>query len=141
MKIRRKVVCFDGAFDGVPKEHEEQAQFIRMVDAAYPRDIEALLFAIPNGGHRHIKTACDLKHEGVRSGVPDLFFAYPHKGYAGLFIEMKRRKGGRVSDGQKRYIELLRGQCYAAVVCRGCDEAFSALALYLAGEKEAADGE
>lgn len=141
MKIRRKVVCFDGVFDGVPKEHEEQAQFIRMVDAAYPRDIAALLFAIPNGGHRHIKTACDLKHEGVRSGVPDLFFAYPHKGYAGLFIEMKRRKGGRVSDGQKRYIELLRGQCYAAVVCRGCDEAFSALALYLAGEKEAEHGE
>ena len=124
-----------------PSEHEEQAQFIRMVDAAYPRDIAALLFAIPNGGHRHIKTACDLKHEGVRSGVPDLFFAYPHKGYAGLFIEMKRRKGGRVSDGQKRYIELLRGQCYAAVVCRGCDEAFSALALYLAGEKEAEHGE
>ena len=131
MKIRRKAVCFDGAFDGVPKEHEEQAQFVRMVDAAYPRDIAALLFAIPNGGRRHIKTACDLKHEGVRSGVPDLFFAYPHKGYAGLFIEMKRRKGGRVSDGQKRYIELLRGQCYAAVVCRGCDEAFNALASYL----------
>ena len=132
MKIRRKAVCFDGAFDGVPKEHEEQAQFVRMVDAAYPRDIAALLFAIPNGGRRHIKTACDLKREGVRAGVPDLFFAYPHKGFAGLFIEMKRRQGGRVSEEQMAYIEALRGQAYRVEVCRGCDEAFAVLAEYLA---------
>lgn len=112
-------------------EHDEQAQFIRMVDAAYPREIAVLLFAIPNGGKRAIKTARDMKAEGVRKGVPDLFLAYPHKGYAGLFIEMKRRKGGRVSDAQKAYIEALRGHGYAVVVCRGCDEAFDALTAYL----------
>lgn len=129
MKRSRKVRFFDDGY--IPTEHEEQVQFIRMVEAAYPEDIAALLWAIPNGGGRHIKTAVDLKHEGVRAGVPDLMFAYPHKGYAGLFIEMKRRKGGRVSEEQKRYIELLRAQSYAVVVCKGCDEAFRAITSYL----------
>ncbi|OUO94787.1 VRR-NUC domain-containing protein [Cloacibacillus sp. An23] len=130
MRIRRKAFSFDR--DGyVPTEHEEQAQLIRMVNAAFPRDVAALLWAIPNGGGRHIKTAVDLKREGVRAGVPDLMFAYPHKGYAGLFIEMKRRKGGRISEEQKRYIELLRAQSYAVVVCKGCDEAFRAITSYL----------
>lgn len=115
-----------------PKEHDEQAQFVRMVEAAYPPGISALLFAIPNGGRRPIKTARDLKAEGVRPGVPDLFLAFPHKGYAGLFIEMKRRHGGRVSEEQMSYIEALRGQAYKVEVCRGCDEAFATLAEYLA---------
>lgn len=113
-------------------EHDEQAQFIRMVDAAYPREIAALLFAIPNGGARHIKTARELKAEGVRKGVPDLFLAYPHNGYSGLFIEMKKRYGGRVSPEQKAYIEALRGKGYKVEVCKGCDDAYQAMVLYLA---------
>lgn len=117
----------------VPSEHDEQAQFVRMVDAAFPREVAALLFAIPNGGRRHIKTAMDLKAEGVRRGVPDLFFAYPHKGFGGLFIEMKRRRGGRLEDEQKAYIEALRGNGYAVAVCKGCDEAFDVITAYLAG--------
>lgn len=113
-------------------EHDEQAQFIRMVDAAYPREIAALLFAIPNGGKRAIKTARDMKAEGVRKGVPDLFLAYPHNGYSGLFIEMKKRYGGRVSPEQKAYIEALRGKGYKVEVCKGCDDAYQAMVLYLA---------
>lgn len=117
-----------------PTEHEEQAQLMRMVQAAFPSEIAALLFAIPNGGARHIRTALNLKAEGVKAGVPDLYFAYPHKGCHGLFIEMKRRHGGRVSDEQKQYIELLRAQGYAVEVCKGCDEAFEALVGYLGRE-------
>lgn len=128
MKIRRKADCFE---EIVPTEHEEQAQFIRMVETAFPPGVAALLFAIPNGGRRHIKTAVDLKHEGVRSGVPDLYFAYPHRGYHGLFIEMKRRRGGRVSEEQKAYIDALIDKGYAVKVCRGCDEAFRELTAYL----------
>ena len=86
-----------------PSEHEEQVEFIRLVEFAFPPEVAALLFAIPNGGARHIKTARELKAEGVRKGVPDLFLAYPHNGYSGLFIEMKKRYGGRVSPEQKAY--------------------------------------
>lgn len=129
MPAKSKASCFD-KLDS-PTEHDEQAQFVLMVEAAYPPGISALLFAIPNGGRRHIKTACDLKVEGVRAGIPDLFFAYPHKGASGLFIEMKKREGGCLSARQRYYIDLLRGQGYAVEVCRGCDEAFDRLAAYL----------
>ena len=114
-----------------PSEHEEQVEFIRLVEFAFPPEVAALLFAIPNGGARHIKTARELKAEGVRKGVPDLFLAYPHNGYSGLFIEMKKRYGGRVSPEQKAYIEALRGKGYKVEVCKGCDEAFNALTAYI----------
>lgn len=129
MPAKNKANCFDKLEP--PSEHDEQAQFVRMVEAAYPPGVAMLLFAIPNGGRRPIKTACDLKAEGVRPGVPDLFLAYPHKGAAGLFIEMKRREGGTLSAVQRYYINLLRGQGYAVEVCKGCDEAFDAVRRYL----------
>lgn len=92
---------------------------------------EALLFAIPNGGQRNIIVASKLKAEGVRSGVPDLFLACGHNGYNGLFIEMKKTKGGRVSDNQKCYIDILKTRGYAVVVCHGWNEARQAIELYL----------
>ena len=114
-----------------PREHDEQAQFVRMVEAAYPAEIAALLFAIPNGANKSLSARMRFKAEGLRPGVPDLFFAYPHKGYAGLFIEMKRRHGGAVSMEQKAYIAALRDCGYMVEVCRGCDEAFDRLRIYL----------
>lgn len=119
-----------------PSEHDEQVQFIRLVEVTFPPEVAALLFAIPNGGARHIKTARELKAEGVRSGVPDMFFAYPRSGYSGLFIEMKRRHGGRVSEAQTAYIEALRGKGYKVEVCKGCDEAYSELVKYLGRENK-----
>lgn len=104
---------------------------MRMVEAAYPAEIAALLFAIPNGAHKSLPARMKFKAEGLRPGVPDLFFAYPHKGHNGLFIEMKRRRGGRVSDEQKAYIKALQESGYAVAVCHGCDEAFDKLRIYL----------
>ena len=50
-----------------------------------------LMYAIPNGGKRHIHTAVVLKQTGVKSGVPDIFLPV-RRGKHGLFIEMKRKK-------------------------------------------------
>lgn len=113
-----------------PSEHLEQAQLVTMVEAAYPREA-AMLFAIPNGGDRNILVAAKLKKEGVRRGVPDMFLALPRGGWHGLFIEMKRRRGGVVSREQKEYIAALNAAGYRACVCRGCDEAFEAIRNYL----------
>lgn len=115
----------------VASEHEEQKQLISLVDAAYPADVAALLYAIPNGGDRNPVVGMKLKLEGVRRGVPDLFFAYPHKGFHGLYIEMKRRHGGRVSPEQELMIEALKRQGYKVEVCKGCDEAFKVFNEYL----------
>jgi hypothetical protein len=92
---------------------------------------EQLLFAIPNGGFRHISVAKALKAEGVRSGVPDLFLAVPNKDYCGLFIEMKKAKGGRASDNQKSIMQLLVGRGYSAAICHGCLAAKQCIEQYL----------
>jgi len=92
---------------------------------------EQLLFAIPNGGERNIIVAARMKKEGVRAGVPDLFLAVPRGEFHGLFIEMKKPKGGRVSDAQKGCIELLNETGYKSVVCNGCDAAIKEIMGYL----------
>lgn len=114
-------------------EHTEQVNLIKWWALAchkWSLD-ERLLFAIPNGGERNVIVASRLKAEGVRSGVPDLFLACGHSCYHGLFIEMKKPKGGRVSDNQKSFIELLKDQGYATAVCHGWSEARQAIESYL----------
>ena len=120
--------------DGYPSEHLEQVQLVAMVEAAYPREA-AMLFAIPNGGDRDVLVAVKLKKEGVRRGVPDMFLALARGGWHGLFIEMKRRRGGVVSPEQAAYIEALRAQGYRAEVCKGCDEALEVLRDYLSAKE------
>ena len=92
---------------------------------------EELLFAIPNGGQRNIVVASKLKAEGVRAGVPDIFLAWPSRRHCGLFIEMKKAKGGRVSENQKSLMEDLNKSGYLAVVCHGWTEAKSVIVKYL----------
>lgn len=92
---------------------------------------EELLFAIPNGGARHIATAVRLKREGVRAGVPDLFLAAPNRSSFGLFIELKAGKAGRVSPAQKQMLDLLSSHGYATEVCRTFEEATAAIERYL----------
>ena len=124
----------------VKLEHEEQVAFVhaakklfRSNDCAFMRK---LLFAIPNGGKRDARTASSLKMEGVRPGVPDLFFAYPRfinddVTVHGLFIEMKRTVGGSVSPDQRDMIASLKKQGYAVEVAKGCDRAVEILKNYL----------
>ena len=89
------------------------------------------LYAIPNGGLRHKYTAIKLKKCGVKPGVPDICLPVARKGYYGLYIEIKRRKGGRVEPEQEDWIEFLTLQGYKAVVCRGFDEARAVIEDYL----------
>ena len=84
------------------------------------------IIAIPNGGWRDIRTAARLKAEGVCRGVPDLFIPA-----WGLWIEMKRQKGGVVSENQKDWLEYLNGLGYGAVVCRGADDAMNTVYAWL----------
>lgn len=92
---------------------------------------ENTLFAIPNGGQRNAITGMNLKREGVRAGVPDLFLAWANRQYGGLFIEMKKTKGGRVSDAQQQYLELLEESGYKVAVCHGWLEAKASIEAYL----------
>ncbi len=86
---------------------------------------EVLIFAIPNGGQRSKVTAVKLQAEGVLSGVPDLFVPA-----WGLFIEMKRQRGGSVSPDQKDIIPKLREAGYAVEIARGCEAAMAIAIKY-----------
>lgn len=114
-------------------EHDEQVALMKWWSFAHrlfgvP---EQLLFAIPNGGDRNILVAAKLKAEGVRAGVPDLFLAVPRGRYHGLFVEMKKTKGGRIQANQKKMLEILGVYGYHSVVCHGFFEARKEIENYI----------
>lgn len=116
----------------VDSEHCEQValfEWAAMVANRYP-DL-ALMYAVPNGGHRHPATAARLKAEGVKSGVPDIHLPVPRWGYHGLWIEMKRRSGGTVSPAQKDWKSALERQGHRVEICRGFEAAKAAIEEYL----------
>ena len=90
-----------------------------------------LMFAIPNGGSRHPIEAKHLKEQGVKAGVPDIFLPMPRGEYHGMFIEMKRLKGGRLSPEQTQWLHDLSEQGYAATVCKGWEVAAEFIKRYL----------
>lgn len=75
------------------------------------------LHAIPNGGARgDSKTSkirgSQMKSEGVRAGVADIFWPVARKGYHGLYIEMKTPTGG-IQPKQKEFRNFVLYQGYA----------------------------
>jgi hypothetical protein len=86
--------------------------------------------AFANGGKRGIREAVRLKAEGVRKGMPDLFWPKPRNGKHGFFVEMKRTLGGRLSKEQKEVIAELIADGYEVAVCNGFAEAITAIADY-----------
>ena len=115
-----------------PSEEQEQAAVMEWA-AIMERQIPELrlLFHIPNGAERHPAVAAKLKRQGVKAGVPDLFLPVARGGWHGLFVEMKKRQGGRVSDVQKQWIADLEGEMYRCVVAHGEEEACDVIFKYL----------
>jgi hypothetical protein len=114
-----------------PTEHEEQVTLFTWFRMRYAG---MLMYAIPNGGARSSITGARLRDEGVLAGVPDIFLPCPSGGKHGLYIEMKRQKGGRVSPAQKAVMQALRMQGYEVAVCHGWQEARGCIEQYLARE-------
>ena len=98
-----------------PTEHEEQVGLVNWFRDRFPM---VLIFAIPNGEKRSISVARRLKAEGVKAGVPDLFVPEWD-----LWIEMKRREGGRLSAEQKDVIRYLEGIGDTVIVGEGAGDA------------------
>lgn len=118
----------------IPTEDSEQAalfEWARMQENRYPA--LRLLYAIPNGGYRHMRTAVMLKRTGVKAGVPDIFLPTARGMWHGLFIEMKRTQGGVVSSHQKWWMKELTQAGYKCVVCKGFYEARAAVLAYING--------
>jgi hypothetical protein len=88
------------------------------------------LFAVPNGGIRHIQEAVRLKAEGVQRGVPDLVLPIPRGNHCGAYLELKANKG-RLSEEQKDWLRFLEAQGHAVNVCWNVGDAFNFFRDYL----------
>jgi hypothetical protein len=117
------------------KQTEEDEQAALFQYAAYQQHPWELLFSIPNGGYRKIRTGIRLKRTGLKPGVPDIFLPVVRGKYSGMFIEMKSDRG-RVQENQKEWHAVLKAQGYQVEVCRGCDQAVKAITNYLKLQKQ-----
>src|SRR6056300_294656 len=91
-----------------PSEHSEQVGLINWFRGRFNG---VLIFAIPNGDKRALSVAKRLKAEGVTRGVPDLYVPAWN-----LWIEMKRKSGGRLSPEQKQIITYLQSLGHTVIV-------------------------
>lgn len=92
------------------------------------------LHAIPNAGARGNKVAASqLKAEGVKAGVADVFLPVTSPYWAGLYIELKRAKGvpSDVSQEQIEFAKHVTKQSYQWQVAFGYLEAVAIIEAYL----------
>ena len=116
----------------VPTEAAEQRKLLdwcRLHEHRWP--CLALLYHVPNGTNKHITYARDQKRQGLKAGVPDLCLPVPRGVHHGLYIELKRIKGGKVSPQQAWWHQQLRTQGYRCVVALGWEAAREEIEAYL----------
>lgn len=89
------------------------------------------LFAIPNGGDRDMRTAGNLKAEGVKAGVADLCLPCARRGWHGFFIEMKKPTGGSQSSKQLEFEGFVTQEGYLYAVFHNWIDALNGLLWYL----------
>ncbi len=64
-------------------------------------------------------------------GCPDVCIPIPKAGYGALYIELKIKSGGVVSDNQKNVIEALTKAGNLCLVACGADRAIGIIEGYL----------
>ncbi len=113
------------------KEDKEQEAFFDWVKWNLPSNpVLAGVYAIPNGGKRHIRVAVKLKKTGAKKGVMDVHFPYPTKEHVGLWIEFKVRPG-KLTPDQKQWGDLMHSFGHMVSVAWSADEAIQILKNYL----------
>lgn len=125
-------------------ENSTRMQSMPRMKIVYPKeDAEQIRLAIwltqqgirftasANGAKRSLPYALKLKRMGLSPGFPDIEIPFPSGSYHGLYIELKREKGGRPSDSQKGWIDYLNEKGYFATFAYGFDEAKEIVLHYL----------
>ena len=132
-----------------PTEDVEQICLFRWATAQQGKYPElALMNHVPNGGKRSKSEAARFRAMGVKAGVPDMIlpvgiqkldsvdrgqYTIIRTKYNGLYIELKRQRGGTVSAAQKQWISDLRTAGYAVVGVKGWEAAAAVITDYLEG--------
>lgn len=71
-----------------------------------------------NNNYKYLNS---LRSQGWKTNIPDLTILLGNG--KTVFVEMKRIKGGRVTEGQEKCINWLNTNGYPSKVCKGCNEA------------------
>ena len=89
-----------------------------------------MLHSSLNGLKRTKNAQGKAKHQGMLSGVPDLFLPVKNNYFVGLYIEMKSAKG-RVSVEQSRFLKCATENSYSVVVCYSASDAINTIKAHL----------
>lgn len=130
MKITPEQMAASGS------EHAHQTALFMWINDnknEYPQLTRA--FAIPNGGERHAAVAANLKAEGVKTGIPDIFLPLPKKNkhgcpFHGMFLELKIGRN-TPSGEQLDWIDYFEKNGYYCAVAYGWEAARNKLIEYL----------
>jgi hypothetical protein len=112
----------------LPTEREVQRGILKMLGLCFPR---VFVTHIPNGAHlagnatARFKQIGALKGDGLKVGMPDLLCLW--SAGQGAFIECKRPKTGRLSDGQVAVHGKLAVIRWPVAVVTSIEEAFDFL--------------
>ena len=112
----------------IPTERQTQRAILAMAGRCFP---DVWITHIPNGAHlagndvARFKQMGALIGDGLKKGAPDLLCLWSHG--KGAFLEVKRPKGGVVSDAQKALHERLSAIGWPVSIVRSQDEAHAAL--------------
>jgi hypothetical protein len=117
-------------------EHAEQVAVVSYLQIRYP---QVLFWSTPNGamlggGKLGAIRMNALKATGLLPGVSDLIIFEPMGGFSCMFVEMKRERGGVLSENQAWFIAQVEERGAYAVVAEGADEAIEFIDDYFAGK-------
>lgn len=113
----------------IPTEDEEALAFMEWVHTQ--KDIRDFIIHIPNEGKRSYAQGKRMVQKGLTKGVADYFIAIPRLNFAGLWIELKRRKLFRISDEQKIFLDRMRSKGYVTAIACGWEEAKQLVETYI----------
>ena len=112
----------------IPTERQVQRSILAMCGRLFP---DVWITHIPNGAHfagtdrQRAMQMGALKGDGLKKGTPDLLCIW--EGGKGCFLEVKRVKGGKVSDDQQSVMATLMARNWPVAVVHSDDEAHAFL--------------
>ena len=95
----------------------------------------AWMYHIPNEGKRSYARGAQMRREGLKRGVPDVCLPVARGEYSALYIEMKRTRGGRLTEEQRKWAVGLMKMGNLVLRCDGWEQAARAIEAYLEGRK------
>jgi hypothetical protein len=109
----------------IPTEEQEQLALADLLN-----QLKLTWFHPANEGMRKPQYAAKQKRLGLKAGIPDVIILdvppkFPES--RGAVIELKRQKGGRLSNDQRVWLQLFQLYKWQAAVCKGIDEAIEQL--------------